>query len=156
MQNNAYHRGNSRGTQGSGPSYGNDRDMPKKERRPVAINDDNYVDEAEKVILALQGERDKLTTSKLRNLLTITVDIYNEALNCREERLDEELRSRIEYLRVRFLYEAGREPAVRNLVESAGIVSILKGINGDKKKYILFNRYMEALVAFHRYHGGKD
>ena len=127
------------------------------------LNEQNYVDEAERVISILKNKKDRrgysipfVTMTKLRNLLGITVDIYNEVVRCQEDRLNEDISARIEYLRVRFLYEAGRDPAVRDLVTEAGIVEILKGINSSRKKYILFNRYMEALVAFHKYYGGKD
>lgn len=129
----------------------------------MKLNEQNYVDEAEKVILKLvklTGRNGKpipiVTTSKLRNLLAMTSDIYNQILNQHEEHLSEEICSRIEYLRVRFLYEAGRDSAVKNLVEEAGIIDVLKGISGSKKKYILFSRYMEALVAFRKYYGGGD
>jgi CRISPR-associated protein Csm2 len=129
----------------------------------MRINDQNYVDEAEKVILKLKDLKDKkgkviplVTTSKLRNLIAMTSDIYNEVMNGKEDKLSEEICSRIEYLRIRFLYEAGREQAVKSLVEQAGILQILKEIGNSKKNYILFNRYMEALVAFHKYNGGKD
>jgi CRISPR-associated protein Csm2 len=129
----------------------------------MRINDKNYVDEAEKVILRLLELKDKkgrtiplVTTSKLRNLLAMTSDIYNEVMNIQDDKLSEEICARIEYLRVRFLYEAGREPAVKSLVEQAGILQILKEIGNSKKNYILFNRYMEALVAFHKFNGGKD
>ena len=71
--------------------------------------------------------------------------------------LTEEVKSRIEYLKVRFLYEAGRdEKGVKQLVENANLLGVLKNVKGSKKNYILFNRYMEALVAFHRYYGGDD
>ena len=70
--------------------------------------------------------------------------------------LEEEICSRIEYLRVRFLYEAGREPAVRRLVEEAKLLEVLKGIHGSKKNFILFSRYMEALVAFRKYYDEND
>ena len=129
----------------------------------MRVNEQNYVDEAEKAILSLKEMKDRnrrsvqmVTTSKLRNLLAMTADIYNVVLNHTEEKLSEEICSRIEYLRVRFLYEAGREPSVRNMVEEADIITILKNIKGSKKNYILFSRYMEALVAFHRYYGGKE
>jgi CRISPR-associated protein Csm2 len=129
----------------------------------MKINDQNYVDEAEKVILKLKDKKDRknkpiplVTTSKLRNLLAMTADIYNEVMNNNGDRLSEEIGARIEYLRVRFLYEAGRETAVKSLVEEAGILQILKEIGNSKKNYILFNRYMEALVAFHKFNGGKD
>lgn len=129
----------------------------------MKLNEQNYVDEAEKVILKLVNLKQKngkpvpiVTTSKLRNLLAMTADIYNQVLNQNEERLSEDICSRVEYLRVRFLYEAGRECAVKNLVEEAGIIDMLKGISGSKKKYILFSHYMEALVAYRKYYGGGD
>jgi CRISPR-associated protein Csm2 len=123
----------------------------------MKINEENYVDEAEKVIRNLsQMKTPMVTTSKLRNLLAMTADIYNDVMNQKEEQLDSEVRARIEYLRVRFMYEAGREDTVKRLVESAEIIPILKEIKGSRKQYLLFNRYMEALVAFHKYYGGKD
>lgn len=129
----------------------------------MSINDQNYVDEAEKVILTLKNLKNQkgrpipmVTTSKIRNLLSMTMDIYNEIMNQKEEQLSVEICSRIEYLRVRFLYEAGREPSVKTFVEKADILSLLKNINSGKKNFMLFNRYMEALVAFHKYYGGKD
>ncbi len=129
----------------------------------MQVNEQNYVDTAEKVIMNLKNLKDKngrmiqmVTTSKLRNLLTLTADIYNEVINQSEDRLNEEICARIEYLRVRFLYEAGREPSVKNLVEKADLLTVLKNIRGSRKSYILFNRYMEALVAFHKYYGGRE
>lgn len=129
----------------------------------MQISEQNYVEEAERVIMKLKNEKDSrnrpvalVTTSKLRNLLAMTADIYNEVMSQNDDGLNEDICSRIEYLRVRFLYEAGRENAVKKLVEEADIIEILKRVNGSRKKYILFNRYMEALVAFHKYYGGKD
>lgn len=129
----------------------------------MKVNEQNYVDEAEKAILELKKLKDSrgrdipmVTTSKLRNLLAMTADIYNVILNRVEDGLSEEICARIEYLRVRFMYEAGREPSVKNMIEKAGIIELLKNIKGSKKNYILFSRYMEALVAFHKYYGGKE
>lgn len=130
----------------------------------MRINETNYVEEAENVIKKLSNKKNPrtgktelmVTTSKLRNLLSMTSDIYNEVLEKSEDKLDSELTGRIEYLRVRFVYEAGREPKVKDLVNEAKILEILKEINGSRKNYILFSRYMESLVAFHRFYGGKD
>ena len=125
------------------------------------INETNYVDKAEKAIRSLRdkaeqqrrgrGEPKIVTTSKIRNLLAMTADIYSQ-----NDKLSDDLKGRIEYLRVRFMYECGREPLVKNFVEEADVLPILKEINGSKKNYILFSRYMEALIAFHKYYGGKD
>lgn len=130
------------------------------------INETNYVDKAEKAIRSLRdkaeqqrrgrGELKIVTTSKIRNLLAMTADIYNQVMICQNDKLNDDLKGRIEYLRVRFMYECGREVLVKNFVEEADILSILKEINGSKKNYILFSRYMEALIAFHKYYGGKD
>lgn len=130
------------------------------------ITNSNYVDEAEKVIQSLKSKKNPknekvipmVTTSKIRNLLAMTADIYNEALNVPGNRLPERLNDRIEYLRVRFVYEVGKDSdgKVKNFVTEAKILDILREIKGEKANFILFNHYMEALVAFHRFYDGKD
>ncbi len=132
----------------------------------MMINEQNYVDKAENVIKQLKenskqtnkrGQESMVTTSKIRNLLSMTADIYNQILNEQTgETLSAEMQGRIEYLRVRFLYDAGRDDQVRAFVETAGILQILKEIQNKRVNFLLFNRYMEALVAFHRYYGGRD
>ena len=74
----------------------------------------------------------------------------------KEEKLNDEICGRIEYLRIRFIYECGREPKVKAFVKQAEILEILKEINKSKQNYLLFSRYMEALIAFHKYYGGKE
>ena len=129
----------------------------------MIINEHNYVDEAEKTVLRLSKKKNSrgftvpmVTTSKLRNLLAMTSDIYNIVLPLQNDSLSDEIIGRIEYLRIRFVYEAGREPKVKELVEAAHILDIIKEINGSRKNYILFNRYMESIVAFRKFYGGKD
>lgn len=130
----------------------------------MRINDNNCVDKAENVIKNLvkgarknfKGEPDIVTTSKIRNLLAMNADIYNQVLTKSSEKLDDEICGRIEYLRVRFMYECGREPKVKEFVQQTEILEILKEIKQRKKNYLLFSRYMEALIAFHKYYGGKE
>lgn len=128
------------------------------------INESNYVETAEKVILELKEMRNEktgktipmVTTSKIRNLLAMTAEIYNDVVNDASESLSEEVCSRIEYLKIRFVYESGREPAVKKFVEKAQILGCLSSIRGKRRNYLLFSRYMEALIAYHRYYGGKE
>lgn len=130
------------------------------------ISQDSYVDEAEKVIQSLKNRKSikngraisMVTTSKIRNLLAMTSDIYNEVLNTSGIKLPERLCNRIEYLRIRFIYESGKdqEGKVKDFVETAKILDILKEIKGEKENFLLFAHYMEALVAFHKFYGGKD
>ena len=130
----------------------------------MRIDEMNYVDKAEKAIQKLaeesktknKGRVNIVTTSKIRNLLAMTSDIYNQVLTYHSEKLDNEIVGRIEYLRVRVMYECGREPKVKDFLQKAEVIEILKEIGNSKKNYLLFSRYMEALVAFHKYYGGQD
>ena len=70
--------------------------------------------------------------------------------------LSEEEKGRISYLKIHFIYEMGRDRKVRTFGEQAGILRAIDEIGSSKQRFILFNRYMEALVAYHRFYGGKD
>ena len=125
----------------------------------MKINALNYVDVAERVILALKEENNDrlaLTTSKIRGLLSMTASIYTDVQRNRSETLSEELQSRVQYLRMRVAYEAGRDPVVKKFVIKAELLEQLSNIRADKERLLLFCHYMEALVAYHRYHGGND
>jgi len=121
------------------------------------LTNENYAELAEAAMAQLKKEKEAdrrkrlVSTSKIRNLLSMISDIYNELLNRPEEKLDERTRERIAYLRVRFVYEAGREDTVKHFVETANILGYLQAINGKRSEFILFSRYMEALVAYFKY-----
>ena len=123
------------------------------------LTDDNYVDKAEKVIKSLNHTKDHrnnkikffLTTTKIRNLLNLTSNLFDES----KVRSYKELADKIAYLRVQFVYQSGRETAVKDLVKKAEILYILKEIN-NKESLQRFCRYMEALVAYFKFYGGKD
>jgi CRISPR-associated protein Csm2 len=97
-----------------------------------------------------------LTTSKIRNLLSMISSLYDEVRRNTSEKLGREEVSRIQYIRLHFAYEAGRDNKVKEFVQEADIFAHLKDIGESKESFILFCRYMEALVAYHRYHGGKE
>ena len=123
------------------------------------LTDDNYVDKAEKVIKSLNHTKDHrnnkikffLTTTKIRNLLNLTSNLFDES----KVREYEELKDRIAYLRVQFVYQSGREEAVLDLVQKGEILPILKEIN-SRESLQRFCRYMEALVAYFKFYGGND
>lgn len=128
----------------------------------VKFKKDTYVDEAESVILNLRDVnfkvgRDELTSTQLRNLLAMTSTIYNIVINQGVKAIEE----RLAYLRIQFIYQSGRNQAVKKLVDEAEILDILFGIqsemedNDEKKEredVIRFCHYMEALVAYLKYY----
>jgi len=89
------------------------------------------------------------------NILKNKVDIYKIAKS-KEKKLDEELQMEIEFLRVNMSYQAGRDNLVREFIEKADLLNMVKDINGDIKAFENFCRYIEALVAFHKFYGGQE
>ena len=129
----------------------------------MRINEENYVDLAEKSIKELANQKDMkgrsipiVTTSKIRNLLAMSADIYNEVVNSKDDKLSNDIIGRINYMKLRFYYEAGRERSVKDFLEKTEVLKIIDEIKGSRKNYILFSHYLEALVAFRKYYGGND
>ena len=86
---------------------------------------EHYVDRAEKAIKKLIVVNKKgdeiinLTTSKIRNILSLVSDLYNDAQRYRSEELSEDLYNRVQYLKMRMAYEAGRENTVKEFLKKA-------------------------------------
>ncbi len=120
------------------------------------ITEENYVGKAESVITVLIGRKELLTTSKIRKLLAILSEIYTDARHDGKKELSDEIKSRIQYFKMRFVYEAGREKTVKAFWEAAQIEKQIDKIGNSKKELILFCHYMEALVAYRKFLGGKD
>lgn len=127
-----------------------------------ALTKINFADQADKVIQSMieidkRGNKYiRLTTSKIRNLLAMTNVLYNHARQKKNEVLDENLLHEIQYLKMRFAYESGREKDVEIFVKKAEIMQHINAIGQSREQLLLFCNYMESLVAYHRYHGGKD
>lgn len=134
---------------------------------------ENIVDKAELAIKSIRKPNKKnhdklvieLKTNQIRkiftavNILKNKVDIYKIA-KPQAKKLDEELQMEIEFLRVNIAYQIGREKGkenlVREFVEKADLLNMVKNINGDIKAFENFCRYIEALVAFHKFYGGQE
>lgn len=125
----------------------------------VKLQTDNYVEIAEGVIKNLNRDKENkllLTTSKIRNILAMVSELYNDAQRLRAETLSEDLVGRVQYLKMRVAYEAGRDDVVRDFVEMAQLLGEIDRVGRKKERLILFCHYMEALVAYHRFLGGKE
>ena len=153
---------------------------------------ENYVDEAERIMRALINSGTTVTTSKIRNLLSLVTDIYNDENIRTEDKLKPDSVVKLNLMRVRVAYEYGRDRGesksrskeedsdrdrgesngrdkeegsdkktvypMREFITQAHLLEYLKGISisTDRADLIRFAHYMEALVAFHRYLGGKE
>ena len=127
---------------------------------------ENYVDEAERIMRALISSGTTVTTSKIRNLLSLVTDIYNDESIRTEDKLKPDSVVKLNLMRVRVAYEYGRDNGesvgkdkvypMKDFISQAHLLEYLKGISTDRADLIRFAHYMEALVAFHRYLGGKE
>ena len=96
----------------------------------------------------------KITTTQIRKLLTGVIKIANK-LRLFEGELTEEIKKDIEKLRIQFIYQAGRHGEVKRFDDTAKISKKLKEIQ-TKEEFEEFHRFIEGVVAYHRYYGGKD
>lgn len=126
------------------------------EPKPVPLD---YVDEAERVMNALKTDGNgqiQVTTSKIRSIHALSIDIYNKENLRREDELLPDSRLKLMRMRVHIVYDAGREPKVKAFVQKAHLLEYIKGIGNSRTAMIRFAHYMEALVAYHRFLGGKE
>ena len=156
--------GNYGGYQGGAPRRDGWQRQAEQQVQPAAAETlpENYADAAEEVIKGLihtnkyGKEVIDISTSKIRRLFSLVIPTLNkERLRVGTE-LAPESRQALMMARVRTAYEAGRNDTVKNFVTSAKLMEYIKDIGGNREKFLKFAHYMEALVAWHRYYGGKE
>ena len=129
------------------PTKEEDKDLKKLPQVLKQLKDVNQYDDALDTIsnIAKMFKKNNITTSRLRN-------IYNHiyVLKDNEEGLKE--LKRVRYL---LAYVAGRENKqfFREFVEK--VDEIIKDIK-NASEIELFKQFMEALIAYHRFHGGGE
>lgn len=127
----------------------------------------DVVTEAEKAIEGLKykdkNNRDRIdvTTSQIRKFLTAVnvvrnkVDLY-KAKHKGAEALSKELTAEIKFLKVNLLYQAGRTAAVKQFMTISKLDVIIDSIGDSLSRFVKFTKYVEALVAYHKFLGGRD
>lgn len=123
-----------------------------------SLNHENYVDIAEKTIKVIQklGGKNIVSTNQLRNILAMSNDICMELQAQHGDEIPEDIKGRINYLKVRMIYDAGRFEAVKHFVDYSHLIEHIQAIGDSKSKYLLFCRYIESLVAYRKYIIGND
>ncbi len=114
---------------------------------------DNFLDQAEKL---MQTQELRITTSKIRRLYSMATEIYDEERLRTEETLSQENAAAVGMIRVRIAYECGRDRDVKAFVQRANLLAYLKGIGNSRTEFIKYTQYMEALVAYHKFFGGRE
>lgn len=137
---------------------------------------DNYVDRADKAMRALSEEAQKsygskmVTTSQIRKFLTAVnrvngkIDQFkNGNKSSASGRIPEDIQMEIKFLKVKLAYQIGRADSGRNranpvkeFADKSGLIGEIDKIGDSLERYENFARYVEALVAFHKFYGGKD
>lgn len=121
--------------------------------------------EAEAVITSLMEEdryhQLQLKTSQIRKFLAAVTAVTNKIDVWHMSHLDtnvlpEDLAAEVKYLKVKLAYQAGRERSVREFGEKADLTNRINKIGRDLKKYQDFAHFVEALVAYHKFYGGKE
>lgn len=164
--NNAWNgnRGNNNGGQYGGRSDGN-RNNNRRPDAPAPVVAEkvpaNYVDAAQDY---MERNYRKITTSKLRKLLSLVSEVYNVENLRTADQITEASISKLNLMRMRVAYEYGRDTSsykdMQQLIRGTKLLGYLKWFStpqpGSRKALIDFYHYMEALVAFHRYYGGRE
>ncbi|MGN1317645.1 MAG: type III-A CRISPR-associated protein Csm2 [Lachnospirales bacterium] len=119
------------------------------------LDDLTYVAQAEEVVKKLYKDDKgyiKPSTNKIRNMLTLINELYNKARYIKGDKIGDELKSHIQYVKMRLVYEGGRDNDVKYLLEKSDMLKYLDSIGDSKKDLIRLCHYMEALVAYHKYY----
>ena len=73
------------------------------------------------------------------------------------DRLPPELVAEVKFLKVKLMYLAGREKnIVGAFVEKSGLIEMIDSIGDSTERFDTFDKYVQALGAFHKFYGGKD
>ncbi|MBQ6986861.1 MAG: type III-A CRISPR-associated protein Csm2 [Oscillibacter sp.] len=151
----AYNNGGARNQGGQRDNYGYNHYQNSAPRviEPKSLPDD-FVDVAEKHMNQCYRS---ITTSKIRNLLSLVIDCYQAESRRTDENITPESADALTNMRIRVVYEMGRDDRnVGQFVRETELLQYLAGIRGNRKALIRFYHYMEALVAYHKYMGGKE
>lgn len=95
----------------------------------------------------------KISTSQIRKFLS-AVNKINNKINYQnnDDILSEDIVAEIAYMRIQFAYLVGRNKSLKELHEK--LDDAIANINKNKNEFINFARYVEAIVAYHKFFGG--
>jgi len=130
-------------------------------------NDYDPVKEGEKLVVRMieLGKKDHFTTSQLRkihsyaSIVNNKLQIYESKCNSDSYRISEELQNDIQYIKLKLIYQMGREKTVKKWFGSEevdgvigiGLERIISDIGDSKEKFDRFYRLLESIIAYKKY-----
>lgn len=128
---------------------------PQQSKAPEAAPDfpADYVDFAEKL---MREQYRNITTSKLRNILSLLMDVYNTETLRTDGTISEDSAVKLQLARIRIAYECGRDRTTKEFVAAANLLPWLKAVGNSRPQALCYIHYLEALVAYHRFFGGRE
>lgn len=100
-------------------------------------------------------EKPLITTSQIRKFLSAVNCLENKISSCGQN-LEPEIANEIKYLKVKLAYQVGRDnknKGLKNLYNE--IEPLISQIGTNKYNYTKVARYIEAIVAYHKFNGGE-
>lgn len=100
-------------------------------------------------------EKALITTSQIRKFLSAVNSLENKISLCGNE-LNQEIANEIKYLKVKLAYQVGRDNNNKGLKALYNeIEPLISQIGTSKDNYTKVARYIEAIVAYHKFNGGE-
>lgn len=98
----------------------------------------------------------KVSTSQIRKFLSAVNKINNKIrYQNNDDILSEDIVAEIAYMRVQFAYIVGRNKNNKELEKlHKELDGAIANIKNSKSNFINFARYVEAIVAYHKFFGG--
>ncbi len=149
--------------QGGGPR--------KQEVEDLGINFENGYDpvaEGKKLVEKMvekEGNKVSFTTSQLRKIHSYA-SIVNNRLQMEQSKsmsssykISEELQNEIQYIKLKLVYQMGRDKAVKKWfgsevvdgIKGIGLEHIISDIGDSKEKFDKFYRLLESIIAYKKY-----
>lgn len=131
----------------------------------------DYVNKAHERIKSLmknpKDNKIQVTTSQIRKILSAANSINNKLLaleangKIKNDTLPEEIINDCLALKVLIVYQSAREKDskknyVKDFVEKTKLIEELDSIGNSATKLKQYFKYIEALVAYHKFEGGRD
>lgn len=98
-----------------------------------------------------------MKTNQIRNVLAMISSLWNRELGKTGE-LNEETLSELKYIKIKLAYAIGRDDGklgIKAFNEKTHMYEFI-GLVKSRQDFTLYCRYLEALVAYHKYYGGKN